>query len=255
MPVNLLKSQTMKIAYLVIGLVALSAHSFAGSIIASGDSNIAESVTGGNATFFDNVLGAGKSVLIQELDPGTAGFGANLASFYNGLGGGVTATQTTSTSLASLSGVNLFITMLPQSSYSASELSAMTSLLNTGGTIFFIGESTGYGPGNVTDPIITSTLAALGSTMTMAGNDGTVYPVAAGVVANPLTAGVASFTYGFTSLVSGGTPLFLAQDGNPFIEVQSTSASTPEPVSGFLMLSGLTGLGLLAQRKKDPLSR
>ena len=36
-----------------------------------------------------------------------------------------------------------------------------------------------------------------------------------------------------------------------FIEVQTSGTSTPEPVSGVLMLGGLTGLGLLARRKKS----
>ena len=119
------------------------------------------------------------------------------------------------------------------------------------GTIFFIGESTGYGPGGTADPIITSTLATLGSTMTMAGNDGTVYPVSATVLANALTAGVSSFNYGFTSFVTGGTALFNTQGGSPFIAVQTVGAATPEPVTGLMTLGGLAGLGLLARRKRS----
>jgi uncharacterized protein (TIGR03382 family) len=168
----------------------------------------------------------------------------------NGLGG-VTATQSTAASITSLAGVNLFISMLPQSAYSSGEISAMQSLLASGGTIFFIGESTGYSPGGVADPIITSTLATLGSTMTMAGNDGTVYPVAATVLANALTAGVSSFTYGFTSFVTGGTALFDTQGGSPFIAVDTVGAATPEPVTALMTLGGLAGLGLLARRKKS----
>jgi hypothetical protein len=38
-------------------------------------------MTGGNATFFSNVLGSGTSVLIQELDGGTAAFGGNIANY------------------------------------------------------------------------------------------------------------------------------------------------------------------------------
>ena len=111
----------MKISFIIAGVVLLSLNSFAGTIIASGDSNIADSsLTGGNAAFFSNVLGSGTNVLIQELDPGTAAFGGNIASYYNGLAG-VTATQTTSTAVSSLAGVNLFITMLPQGAYSGAE--------------------------------------------------------------------------------------------------------------------------------------
>jgi len=122
----------LKISLIIAGVVLLSLNSFAGTIIASGDSNIAQSVTGGNATFFGNVLGSGTSVLIQELDAGVpATYGGNIASYYNGLSG-VTATQTTATSVSSLAGVNLFITMLPQGAYSGAEISAMSSFLSGG---------------------------------------------------------------------------------------------------------------------------
>jgi hypothetical protein len=246
----------MKISHMIAGIFLLSLNSFAGTVIASGDSTIAVSVTGGNATFFSNVLGSGTSVLIQELESGTAAYGGDIATYYNGLAG-VTATQTTSTSVTSLTGVNLFITMLPQAAYSAGELSAMGSFLSGGGTLFFIGESSGYSGGGVADPIITSTLGLLGSAMTMSGNDGSSYPMNAVVVSNPLTAGVGTFVYGFTSFVSGGTALFEtssgAAQGSPFVEVQTIggTSTTPEPVSEVLMLGGLAGLGLLARRKKN----
>jgi hypothetical protein len=245
----------MGIIHIVAGMVLLSLNSFAGTVIASGDSNIATSMTGGNATFFTNVLGSGTGVLIQELESVTAASGVNIANYYNGLPG-VTATQTTATSVTSLAGVNLFITILPQAAYSADEISAMSSFLSGGGTLFFIGESSGYSGGGVADPIITSTLSALGSTMTMSGNDGSFYSRNAVVVSNPLTAGVGTFTYGFTSFVSGGTALFDtnpgAAQGSPFVEVQTVggTSTTPEPVSEVLTLGGLAGLGLLARRKK-----
>jgi PEP-CTERM motif len=243
----------LKISLIIAGVVLLSLNSFAGTIIASGDSDIADTVTGGNATFFSNVLGSGTKVLIQELDSGTATSGGNIASYYNGLSG-VTATQTTATSVASLAGMNLFITMLPQGAYSGAEISAMSSFLSGGGTVFFIGEATGYIPGGIADPIITSTLGTLGSAMTMSGANGVDYGNAV-VVPNALTAGVSNFNYVYTAWVSGGTPLFdtnpTSGTGLPFIEVQTVGGSlTPEPASEVLMLGGLAGLGLLARRKK-----
>ena len=231
-------------------LFLMSVGASAGTIIASGDSTIAYPgvPTGGNATFFSNLLGSGTKVLIQELDSGTAAEGSNIASYYNSLTG-VTASQTTATSVTSLSGVNVFISMLPQSAYSAAELTAMSNLLTSGGTVFFIGESTGYGPGGVADPFITAALGSLGSTMTMTGNDGSAYPQTAITVANPLTAGVSGFTYGFTSFVSGGTALFDTASGVAFIEEQSTS-SAPEPVTSALTLCGLAAFGVVARRTR-----
>lgn len=75
------------------------------------------------------------------------------------------------------------------------------------------------------------------------------------MLANALTAGVAWFNYGFTSVVTGGTALFDAQDGNPFIAVETVGgAATPEPVTALMTLGGLAGLGLARPAQEEYLS-
>jgi len=205
----------------------------------------------GTTTFFRNVLGSGQSVLIQN-DPSFAFVGQFIANYYNSLPG-VTATQTTS-SVDSLTGVNLFISILPQSTYSPAQFSAMNNFLSGSGTVFFIGESTGVPSGAIAAPIITAALGALGSNMTMSGNDASLFPVNAIVLANPLTAGVGTFQYGFSSFVSGGTPLLATNPGgSPFIEVQTVGglSTVPEPVSAASILGGLAGVYLLALRRRS----
>ena len=241
----------MKLSFLyAAAFLALALNASGGTLIVSGDSSIAYSVTGGNATFFSNVLGSGTSVLIQELESQTAGNGANIAAYYNGTAG-VTATQTTATSVSDLGGVNLFISMLPQSAYSAAELSAMSTLLSAGGTLFLIGESSGYAGGNTAMPYLNGALTSLGSSLTIGGSDGSAYPVTAITVPNALTSGVTNFQYGFTALVSGGTPLFQTVNGTPFVEVQTLGGTaTPEPASAWMVLGAIAMGGFLLRRKK-----
>lgn len=243
----------MKAIGIVAGFALLSLNSFAGTIVASGDISIADSVTGGNAQFFHNVLGTGTNVLLQDQDSATLPMANNIGTFYNGLPG-VTSTTITSATFGSLAGVNLFITMLPQVAYTSGEISSMSAFLNAGGTLMFISDSTGYFPASIADPLINTALASLGSSMAMSGSDGSIYPQSAVIVANPLTAGVSSFTYGFTSLVSGGTPLFETSGGAapvPFVEVQTgVNPPAPEPGTEALIGVGVAAFGLLGRRKR-----
>jgi hypothetical protein len=217
----------------------------AGTVILSGDSNIADfiGVSGDdNGVFFQNVLGAGTNVLIQELDPGTAAEGGEIATFYNTLGG-VTANQTTTSSITNLSGVNLFISMLPQTAYSSGEISAMSSFLAGGGTLFLIGEGQGYAPGGVSLPFLNSALSSLGSPLSFvpASHDPGTHTASGGRIAtNALTAGVNNFGYAYTSETIGGTPLFFDSTDAAFVEV--SGSATPEPGTLPVVVLGLTAI-------------
>jgi hypothetical protein len=70
------------------------------------------------------------------------------------------------------------------------------------------------------------------------------------IVAGPLTAGITSFGYAFTTGVTGGNPVFLTSGGTPaFIETSATGVSTtPEPTT-FALVAG-AGIGLAALRRR-----
>jgi hypothetical protein len=72
----------------------------------------------GNQQFFSNVLGSGTSVIVQGTD--SAGFTpvANINTFYNTLGGGVSSNiQSGPVTSASLAGINLFVSAFPSSPF------------------------------------------------------------------------------------------------------------------------------------------
>ncbi len=155
---------------------------------------------------------------------------------------GVTsAFTTTSLGTDALTGVDLFISILPNQAFQANELLQMSHFLADGGTVFFIGDQGFATP--IQNSNINAALANLGSTIRMvpdtsfdAGSQ-----TASGVqIADTLfTAGISSFGYGAASelAVGDGTPLFLGLEGQPFAAFEET-IPTPEP-------STLLGMGAL----------
>lgn len=125
----------------------------AGTVFVSGDYNLGDPVrTEGvfpplpdNDTWFTNILGAGATVLIHDDyydTPGTAP-SDDINNHYNGLGGITSILDTSGAPItsASLSGVDLFISMLPSSDYAASEISALNGFLAGSGSVFFMGDN------------------------------------------------------------------------------------------------------------------
>lgn len=110
----------------LIGLLVSASHAAAGMIFLSGDSNIGNGIDGsfgvvtpGNTTFFTNVLGSGKKVLIHDefsgLAPSLPDSANAINNLYNGMAG-VSSTRDTSGSAitsAALADVDLFISILP----------------------------------------------------------------------------------------------------------------------------------------------
>lgn len=239
-------------------LVLLGGTVFAGPIVVSGDGNITDALFGttngvpgvdaGNQTFFQNVLGGGTTVAVQG--PGAAVpfigvFTTNTNNYYNGLGGVSSSIVAGPITAATLSGVDLFVSILPSSAYAASEIAAMSGFLGGGGTIFFLGENSNFSGQNAN---INAALAALGSGISLNNTvfDGGFH-VAAGaqIAADPLTAGVTTFTYAAPTQLTGGTTLFFGTGGQPFVAVDALSA--PEP--GALVLFGFA-LWAVAGRKR-----
>ena len=237
----------------------LPAH--AGLIVLSGDTNITNGldgsfgvpVTAGNQQFFTNVLGAGSSVLVQDnctVCAGSIGTAVSAVNdHYNSLGGVSSSTHAGAITAAALSGVDLFVSILPESAFSASELAALSSF---GGSIMFLGENSFATAQNNN---INAALAALGSSMSLLNtifDAGILTATGAQIAADPLTAGVSSFVYGAPTelLVSGGTGLLFGMGGEAFIAYEGGAAAVPEPGMLSLLGAGLIGFGLTRRRRR-----
>ncbi|HKD10227.1 MAG TPA: PEP-CTERM sorting domain-containing protein [Bryobacteraceae bacterium] len=251
----------------VIGVVAAPLHLCAGTIIVSGDSNIADiinihnSFTNGyqNGAFFSDILGQGDDVLIQSQDATANVEASHIADYYNS-GANITASLTNAASVTSLTGVDLFVSIIPTAPYTAGQLAAMSSLLSAGGTVFFIAENADYMVNSL--PYINSALSYLGSPMSLVpalDDPGIHNATGAQIAASPLTQGVSNFWYAYTSEVAGGTPLLYTQSLTPFVSMSytpvgpiSSNQGVPEPGTTGLILVGLAVAGWRVRAARRP---
>lgn len=245
-------------ALLVFGTV-LPAH--AGLIVLSGDTNILNPVNGsggvpinaGNQQFLTNVLGGSTTALVHNNCLGCSGTIAGAPSiidtYYNGLSGVSSSLHSGAITAAALAGVDLFVSILPATAYSAAEILA---LAGWGGDILFIGEN-----GNFTfqNNNINAALAALGSSMSLLNNiidSGFHTATGVQIASDALTAGISSFVYAAPSevMVSGGTALFFGTGGEAFVAYDGMSV--PEPSTLLLFGAGLIGFALVRRRRSVP---
>lgn len=247
-----LKSEAL--LWLAIGVIAAPLSLHAGTIIVSGDTNIADIINVHNSftnkydndAFFTDILGPGHDVLVQSQDPTGNVEASHIADYYNSLST-VTASVTNAGSVSSLTGIDLFVSILPEAPYTAGQLSAMSTLLSAGGTVFFIAENQDYMVNSL--PYINSALSYLGSPISLVpGLDDPGIHDAAGaqIAANSLTRGVSNFWYAYTSEVSGGVPLLYTQSLAPFVSMSYTPSNTPAgPVTGNQLVPEPSTVGLL----------
>ena len=240
-----------------LGLSGLQpAH--AGLIIVSGDTNIVDPLAGtqgavidpGNQQFFTNVLQDGSTVAVLETT-GAPTWNPHLIvnTFYNNLPGVTSAVISGFISDADLAGVDLFVSPLPTDSFTVDEVASLDNLLSGGGTVFFLGDHAGS---VTTNEIINDLLLDLGSSISILSDttfDSGVWTTATGIqiAANPLTAGVPTFTYNTPSQLNGGTNLFLGSELQPFVVAEEV-ASVPEPTTIFLLVIGLFGIGISREK-------
>lgn len=224
----------------------------AGTIFVSGDSNIANYLTGsvfgsvvaGNQTLFQNLLQGGTAVGVLESTSGASSANVadvDISNFYN------TVPQVSSTLISgavthqTLLGVDLFVSLLPDDPFGESEITVLRDFLADSGSVFFLGENSHSLFSDANDNI-NAALMDLGSGMAIVPDTFDSYAEAVGsqIATDPFTSGVGSFHYSVASQITGGTPLFFGSGQQPFLAY--AIATVPEPSTLLLIALSLLGL-------------
>jgi hypothetical protein len=245
---------------LIITQTFVGSQAFAGLILISGDSNIGNPLDGSagapinanNSTWFNNILGSGTTVKIQNDNITQSGFvdsASAIHNFYNTQGGVSSSLVVAGTTIndALLTGVDLYISMLPSDDFTTPELNALSAYLSGGGSVFFMGELEGSDLPNIR---INSALTFLGSSMSILDASLDLgFTTTSNIDSDPLNAGVSSFTFAASSAAVGGTSLIHSTNNTTIIAYEDVAA-VPVPAAIWLFGSGLFGFMGIARRKK-----
>ncbi|MEH2355800.1 PEP-CTERM sorting domain-containing protein [Nostoc sp.] len=244
----------------VILTFSIGSRSYAGTFIVSGDANIVnplvassnQLINPGNVQFFTNILEGGTNVIVQSTSSGddtaVEAIESEINSFYNSLTGVTSTIVNDLITPAVLSSADLFISSLPDDSFTDAEIASLGDFLENNGSIFFVGDNNNFQQENAR---INAALTSLGSSINILDTDifDSGFNTATGsrIVSNPLTAGVNAFTYAGASEVVGGTSLFLGLTRQTFLSVENTT-QVPEPsaIGGVLAIGSI---GWLMKRK------
>jgi len=248
-----MRSRLLIAVFFSIYFSTLSISVNAASIYVSGDNTPAYELfrDEGNQQFFSNILGSSSQVTVLS-----STFSYHISStandFYNSLTGVTSTLLSDSITTTNLQNTDLLFINVPDDEFTTSELSAISNLLQSGGSVFFLGEAQAISFGLATNNIINSSLASLGSGLSLTTKDLDLGPHDATgdqIVAHSLTTGVTAFRYGASSEVNGGMELILAQNGDAIIAYEDVVV-VPLPSALFLFGSGLLGLLGITRRKK-----
>jgi len=248
------------LCFLIITQCLSGSQAFASLILVSGDSNIGNPLDGSatapinvyNGTWFDNILGSGTTVKVQNGNISQSSLvdsASAIDTFYNSLGGVTSSLVAPGTTIndALLTGVDLYISMLPSDNFTTPELDALSAYVSGGGSVFFMGETEGSDVENIR---INSALTFLGSSMSILDAKLDLgFTTTSNIDPDPLNTGVSSFTFAASSAVAGGTSLILSTDRTPIIAYENVPA-VPVPAAVWLFGSGLLGLIGIARRKR-----
>jgi hypothetical protein len=195
-----------------------------------------------NQHFFLNVLDGATNIAIVKQPPtltnaGNEFYTGKLNNFYSTVPSMNISMISTITS-SSLLNVGMLFAPMPTYGFSSDEIAAVNDYIDSGGSVFFLGESNIYPDRNA---IINQTLADIGSSMRISNNaldKGKKIAVGNQIANDDYTIGVPSLTYGAVSGVTGGTPLFYTTGGVPFIAYEDVSR-VPEPTLPASLTVGL----------------
>lgn len=236
--------------YLVLSLLLLllaagNAYAGAGKIVVAADTTSAFFLTDtspnlslvGNQTFFSNVLGDGRSVVVRETSV-SAFADTEVAEFYNFLENVSATVSASPLSPNSLSRIDLYVAPLVSAAFSDIEAQELTRFVSSGGTLFLLGEFNS-GIGVAANGHINSLLTRMASGISIVNgvfDTGDQTAVGDQIIASPLTYGVAAFGYGGSSTILGGSPVMLLKNGSPFIAVEVSPV--PEPSTFGMFVAG-----------------
>jgi hypothetical protein len=253
-----LRTPLTRFAALLIIALSASFPAVAGVIVLVGDSQVANAVDPSvadalNQRFFRNVLGTGTRVLVHASN----GAGIDIVdradtaanTYYNTLSGVTSALFSGSITVADLAGIDLFVSIVPDDAYTASEVTALRDFVNGAGVLFLLGENN-LSVFDVANAALNALVTGVGGTMSLL--DDIVGGDAFRVAQDPLTDGVPVLDYAGGSPVSGGLVLFTEEPPSlkPLIAIETVgSTAVPVSVPGTLALLGLGFAGLAGFRR------
>lgn len=250
----------MTISKFVVGLAAtalFTAPANAGTLVVAGDSTIgarfATAVsTGianlqGNIAFQTNLLGGGTNAAIYRFSvinsfPNPP-IGQQVATAYNTLGFSASTFDGAITG-GLLANQDLLVVLGRENAFTAGETTAIRDFLFAGGNVLLAGESNNIGTG--ANNSLNGLLTGLGSAIRLnqtAVDPSDRFATGGDIAADPLTAGVTSFGYGFTTTLTGGKTLFRTDGGLSFIATENLVAPVPEPATWAMLILGFGMVG------------
>jgi hypothetical protein len=216
-----------------------------------------------NQRFFTNVLDGETNIAIvmqPEIkvgdivtNPTNESYANKLNYFYKNIASKTTSMISTITA-SSLENVGMLFAPMLSTPFSPGELLALNDFIDSGGSVFFLGESDMFSDQN---KIINQTLAGIGSSLRIVDGNldngkGKAFLASGSQIVNSgYTSGMSSFLYGAVSGVSGGTPLFYSTGGVPFVEYEEISRVSEPAISASMLIGLLFISGLFSRKRKD----